>query len=814
MPLHTAVVFPRTVATLHINRKQTIDLVRKNSASDRDIVLALVKEGTAQEVSVQSLHRTGVLARIVKIQESHKDSLIVTFAAEKRVELTRFITEEPYCTAYVSDVIEDVGNPNEQIHLTDRIAVLAEKLIRNDGRYSSEHCNLFDLSRDIPGTYCDTIANQLFIPLEQKQKILEALSVTERAGILLGIITEELQNLSIERELESKVRRSIDRNQREDYLRQQLAEIRRELGEVDPEEKAIADFNQRIESFPDLPPAVRERAILETGRLRMLSAASAEYGSTKSYLDFLLKLPWNKFQPEETDAIKIEKTINKGYYGHKEIKDEVLEFIAIRKLTSDLRTPVLCLAGPPGTGKTTLAETIARALNREFVNINVAGLTSVEEIRGSSRTWVGSVAGRIMRAIASLESCNPVILLDDLDKLAQHQLGYSLPLLFVEILDPRQNKYFVDEYVGVHFDLSHVIFIATVDSLEGIPDVLAERMEIVEFAGYIEDEKIAVASDFILPKLMARHSLSQSDLRISPNAIRKIVRNYTLESGIIGLKRELEVICRKCVRQKSQSGRVSWRITEKNIERYLGLPIFIPEVAEGKPDVGVVTGLAWTESGGELMMVEGLRMRGVGTVITTGSLGEVMQESIQAAHSYIRSKADILGIDYADFGNYDVHIHFPSGGIPKDGPSAGLAVCLAIASVMSNCPIRNDIGVTGEVSLRGRVLPVSGIREKIAAAHRAKIFRLIVPGGNEKDVRSLPQQLVKDLEFIFVNDVEEVFEHALFNFDPEVLTLQQILETEITKATRNLQKRGQLGMPRASQKRRKSASKKSRRPQK
>jgi ATP-dependent Lon protease len=509
--------------------------------------------------------------------------------------------------------------------------------MKADGRYSSEHCNLFDLSRDEPSVYCDTVANQLHIALEQKQRVLSALSVTERAGILLGIVTEELQKLVIERELESKVNLSIEKNQREEYLRKQLAEIRRELGDADPEEKLIKEYFEKIETRPDLPEHVHERALLETERLKMLSVASAEYGSTKSYLDFLLKLPWNKLRPEKTDLTQMEKVITGSYYGHESVKSQIVEYLAIRKLTSNVRSPVLCLAGPPGTGKTSLAELIAKALNREFVNINLAGITSAEEIRGSNRTFLGAVPGRIMRELSSIESCNPVILLDDLDKLSEHQSGCSLPLLFVEIVDPRQNKNFVDDYLGLLFDLSHVLFIATVDSLDTVPNPLSERMEVVEFTGYIEDEKIAIARDFIIPKLIKRHRLTPSDLRFSPNAIRRIIRHYTLESGILGLKREIETICRKCVRQKASTGRVSWKVTEKNIERYLGTPVFIPEVAEMQPEVGVATGLAWTESGGELMMVEGLRMRGSGNVIPTGSLGEVMRESIQAAHSYVRS---------------------------------------------------------------------------------------------------------------------------------------------------------------------------------
>jgi ATP-dependent Lon protease len=794
LPLLTTVVFPGTVGTLHIIRKQSINLILENKDKEQGIVLSLAKDVSASQMLCKDLNGISVLAQIVKIQESLKDSIEVTVAAEKRVRITRFVTEEPYHTAYVDEVEEDVSNVHEQLSSTSRIAELVEKLVKGDNHYSPEQCSLFDLSRDEPGFYCDTVANRLHISLDAKQRVLSALSITQRAGILLGIVTEELQRISIENELRSKVELSIGKHQREKFLRQQLAQIRRELGDDDPDDKLIKEYFERIETSPNLPDHVRNRALLETERLKMLSPASAEYGSTKNYLDLLLQLPWNRFQPEENDIPKIEGVVSAGYYGHESVKTQILEYLAVRKLTSDIRSPVLCLAGPPGTGKTSLGQLIAEALNREFVVLNAASLTSVEEIRGTNRTFLGALPGRVIRAFAGLKSCNPVVLLDDLDKLSEHQLGLSLPLLLVELIDPRQNKTFVDHYLGLPFDLSHAIFIATIDSVDAVPESLSGRMEVVESAGYIEEEKVAIARQFIIPKLMKRHKLSASDLKFSPNAIRRIVRHYTLESGIQGLKRELEIMCRKCVRQKSSSGRVAWRVTEKNLERYLGTPVYIPEVAETQPEVGVVTGLAWTGSGGELMMVEGLKMRGSGNVITTGSLGDVMRESIQAAHSFIRSKADLLGIDYSDFGNFDVHIHFPSGGIPKDGPSAGLAVCIVIASVMSNCPIRNDIAVTGEVSLRGKVLPVSGTREKIAAAHRAGIFTLVMPSGNEKDIHLLPPQLNKEMSFVFVEKVEDVFEHTLIDFNPEVLSLQQMLQNEIVKATKNLQKQSQFNM--------------------
>lgn len=806
LPLLTTVVFPGSVATLHICRRQSISLIHERKETGKCVVLSLARDVLASEIKCDDLHEIGVLAHIVKIQESLKESLVVTFAAERRVRIQRFVTEEPYHTAYVEEANEDFGNPNEQFSFTKRIAELVGRLIGSDDRYSPEQCNLFDLSRDEPRFYCDTIANQLHITLEQKQRVLDALSVTERAGVLLGIVTEELGKATLERELKSKVELSIEKNQRETYLRRQLAEIRRQLGETDPDEKLVKEYLEKIEVSPNLPDHVRDRAFLETERLRNLSPASAEYGSAKGYLDLLLGLPWNKLQPEENSLSKIEEIITEGYYGHESVKTEILEYLAIRKLTADIRSPVLCLAGPPGTGKTSVAELIAKALNREFVNINAAGLTSVEEIRGRNRTFLGAVPGRIIRAFSNLKSCNPVILLDDLDKLSEHQLGYSLPFLFIDIIDPRQNRNFIDYYLGLPFDLSNAIFIATIESLDSIPDTLAERMEVIESIGFIEDEKVRIATNFIIPRLMKRHRLAPSDLKFSPNAVKRIVRYYTLESGLQGLKREIEVICRKCVRQKASSGKVSWKISERNLERYLGTPLYIPEVAETQPEVGLATGLAWTGSGGELMMVEGLRMPGAGNVFTTGSLGEVMRESIQAAHSYIRSKAELLSIDYADFGNYDVHIHFPSGGIPKDGPSAGLAVCVVIASVMSDCPIRNDIAVTGEVSLRGKVLTISGLREKVSAAHRAGIHNVAIPEGNRKDIKSLPSQLQDDMVFIFVETVEDVFEYTLLNFDPDVLSLQQMVQNEIVKATRNIRKQSQYGRGPASQKRKRSAS--------
>ena len=552
------------------------------------------------------------------------------------------------------------------------------------------------------------------------------------------------------------------------------------LGEAGLQEKEVAGLKEKIVEAP-LPPDVERQVLLEAERLRLISTASAEYGMLRTHIDWLLSLPWTKQKCGEVDLEKLEKVLTKEHFGQEKVKEKILELFSIRKLKKNLRGIVLCFAGPPGTGKTSLAQSIAKALGRRYVSISAAGIRDDSEIRGTRSTYTGALPGRILRSIKEAGCSNPLMMIEQIDKMATDLLKGEPLAALAQALDPEKNSDFLDNYLGMPFDLSDVIFVTTANVVDEIPSPVLDLMEVIEFSGFIEEEKLEIAKKFILPVQLKKHGLTRQDLRVTDEALKKMIRQYTIEAGIKNLQREMENICRRCARAKASRVFTSCQITAENLEEYLGTPIYIPDIVPKKPEVGVAVGLAWTEAGGDLMLIEALRMRGSGQVISTGQLGDVMKESIQAAHSFVRSKAEILGINYDDFTSHDIHIHFPSGSIPKDGPSAGITISLAIASVMSNKPIRNDVAMTGEVSLRGRVIPVAGVREKISAAHRVGIRFIILPKGNEKNLLDVPEKIRKETKFIFVKRIEEVFETALLDYDESQKQIEEILTREIGK---------------------------------
>ena len=564
-------------------------------------------------------------------------------------------------------------------------------------------------------------------------------------------------------------------------------EIKNELGEVGLQEKEVVELKEKIREAP-LPPYVERQVLLEAERLRLISTASAEYGMLRTHVDWLLSLPWTKQEYGEVDLEKLERVLTEEHFGQEKVKEKILELFSIRKLKKDLKGIVLCFAGPPGTGKTSLAQSIAKALGRRFVRVSVAGIRDESEIRGTRSTYTEAFPGKILRSIKEAGCNNPLMMIEQIDKMATDLLKGEPSAALAEVLDAEKNSNFLDSYLGMPYDLSDVIFVTTANMEDDIPSPILDLMEVIEFSGFIEEEKLEITKKFILPVQLKKHGLTEQDLNFTDEALKKIIRQYTVEAGIRSLQREMENICRRCARAKvslktQNSGKpfTSWEITEENLEEFFGTPIYIPDIVPKKPEVGVAIGLAWTEAGGDLMLIEALKMKGSGQVISTGQLGEVMKESIQAAHSFVRSKAEILGINYDDFTNYDIHVHFPSGAIPKDGPSAGITISLVIASVMSDKPIRNDVAMTGEVSLRGRVIPVAGIREKVSAAHRVGIRFIILPKGNEKNLLDVPEKIRKETKFIFVERIEEVFKTALLDYDENQKKIEEILRKEIGK---------------------------------
>lgn len=549
-------------------------------------------------------------------------------------------------------------------------------------------------------------------------------------------------------------------------------------------ENEVKRLKTLIKDSSHLPPEAVARATIEADRLSQLSTASAEYGVTKIYLDWLLSLPWGRRTPENYEISGVEKVLSSEYYGPDYLKEQILQRLSVRKLQGGaIDGPTLCLIGAPGTGKASLAKAIAHALGKEFIRISVGGISEVAEIKGTTRTLLGAFPGKIIRALKDAGMCDPVILIEDIDYFNVDN-DSSVNMALLEALDTRKNSRFMDSYLGVPFDLSKVFFICSIRSFEDIPEQFLPRFDIVEIPGYIEKEKIVISKQYIIPNLLKKHGIAKSGLKFTGKALSKIISNYTQEAGLLGFSQQIEKICRRIALEKLKKTKRSWTVNEKNIESYLGPAYFIPERAESLPEIGTAAGLAWTGAGGELMFIEGLKMKGSGEIITTGSLGEVMKESIQAAHSYVRSKADILGIDFNDFHEFDVHIHFPSGAIPKDGPSAGITVCLVIASVMSERPIRNDIAMTGEVTLRGRVLPVVGIKEKISAAYRAGIYHVALPKENRKDIKELPKEILRKTKFTFIERVDELFEICLLDFTPSSYTLEKVFAQEIERTKR------------------------------
>jgi ATP-dependent Lon protease len=552
----------------------------------------------------------------------------------------------------------------------------------------------------------------------------------------------------------------MKKEKRESNLGEKLNQGEWGWGGMDFEEGGIGNLRDKIRK-KTLPPEVENKVLFEAERLKLISPASAEYGTIRNHLEWILSLPWKKSPPQKIDIKKVEEILDKEYYGKRKVKDQILEYLSIKKLKKDLRGFSLCFCGPPGTGKTALAQILANALERKFARISIAGIRDEAEIRGHRMTYMGALPGKIIRSLRETGTSNPLILIEEIDRIGSQALRGEPTSALLEALDPELNSRFIDYYLGIPYDLSDVMFVTTATVEEEIPAHILDVVEVVPLTGFVEEEKIHIAKKFLIPHQLSRHGLTPRELKITDTALKKIIRQYAIETGLRNLQRQIQNICRKCAREKASKRKKCLRIDQDNLEKFLGAPIYIPDLARRKPEIGVVTGLAWTASGGDIMLIEALKMPGSGQVISTGQLGEQIRESIQTAHSFVRSMAQDLNINYDDFINYDIHIHFPSTAIPKDGSSAGCAISLVIASVMSEIPTRNDVAISGEASLRGRILPVMGIKEKVSAAARVGIKNIILPKSNEENISEVPEQIRKNVNFIWVERMEEVFKIGL-----------------------------------------------------
>lgn len=778
LPMRSGIVFPGEIDTVQIGRKGNLALMQTVSSADNLLVLSFAPKGV-KAGSRSGLSQVGVLARVQSVKPAMGDSRMVTLEGVRRVALTAIKTSKPFLVASLAELdIPAEGHRQTKKRIAE-IIELVSHLVLLDDRYTDEVTYTLEINKSAPATFADRVASMIHLQLSDKQEILEAIHIPERLEVIIRLLKEEVEKISLSIQINQRVNRSLEKKKRDSFLRQQLMEIRRELGEEFVEADFSRHYQKLIKANRSLPASVASRLNFEASRLKHLSSSSNEYGSTQNYLDLMLSLPWEASKPTKYDLVEVEKIINAEYYGLVRTKEQVLEYLAVRQMSKDTRDmSILCMSGAVGTGKASLVKAIAKSIGCQFVRLNGTSLTTVEDIKGFNRTEIGSEPGQLVKAIKKAGSFDLVVYLEDLEYVIESEDSNAL-LALLEAVDPRHNSEFTDSFVGLPLDFSRILFVLGVSYIDEFPEPFAHRLELVEMPGYIEREKIAIAKKYILPKLYKRHGLTRTELRFSEKALTRIIRQYTMEAGLITLQQQLEKIFRKVTRKKASCRNCRYSLTDANVNEFLGTRQYIPEKAMQRPEIGVATGLAWTGAGGDLMMIEGLKMKGTGQVMYTGSLGEVMKESIQAAHSFVRSRAETLGIDHNDFVNFDIHIHFPMGAIPKDGPSAGATVSLVVASIMAERPIRHDIAVTGEVTLRGKVLSVGGVKEKVSAAYRAGIYTIILPKENEKDLKSLPQEISRKTKFIFIENVDELFEKGLLDFTPSTYTLEKIFAEEI-----------------------------------
>ncbi len=760
IPLRGLSVFPYMVLHFDVGREKSISALEEAMANDQMIFLTTQKEAETDLPTSEDFYEVGTIAKIKQMLKLPGDAIRVLVEGISRARIIELTQEEPFFKAEVEEeMVEAELEIDKELEALMRTVLDAfENYVSISNRISPEILMSVTAIEE-PGRLADIISSHMILKIEQKQEILEAFHPKDRLEVLHRLLLREIEILEIERQINAKVKKQINKVQKEYYLKEQLKAIQEELGDHGSIDDEMDEYRDRIKKAK-LPKKVEEKVVKEVDRLSRLSPGSAESGVIRNYVDWILDLPWNKQTKDRLD-IKIAKEIlDEDHYGLKKVKERIIEYLAIRQLAKEMKGPIICLVGPPGVGKTSIAKSIARSLNRNFVRMSLGGVRDEAEIRGHRRTYIGAIPGRIISAIKEGGSKNPVFLFDEIDKLTSDFRGDPAAAL-LETLDPEQNKDFTDHYLEVPFDLSKVMFITTANSLGTIPRPLLDRMEVIEVSGYTEEEKLVIAQKYLLPKQIKEHAMKPEDLQISEQVIRDVINSYTRESGVRNLERQLATICRKAVRRMLEEKTTMVRIQPGNLKNYLGIPRFRHDKAQEKDEVGIATGLAWTAVGGETLSIEVTTMKGNGKLVLTGQLGDVMKESARAGISYIRSKMEELKLQDDFYQTLDIHIHIPEGAIPKDGPSAGITMATAVISALTNMPIHREVAMTGEITLRGRVLPVGGIKEKVLAANRAGIKKVLLPVQNEKDVEEIPENVRKKLELVFVEHMDQVLEQAL-----------------------------------------------------
>jgi ATP-dependent Lon protease len=759
LPLKETVVFPESVTPLAIGQERSIKLVEGAVSGDRLLALVAVKDPEVEQPGWDELHRVGTAAVIQKMIKVPDGTLRVLVQGTHRIRLDQPVQSEPYLVGEFAELPDELEQTPEVEALTRNVQHLFGRVI-GLVPYLPEELQLAAANVEDPSALCNLVASTLRLKTEEKQRLLELTNVEARLREVSAILNRELEVLELGSKIQSQVQEEMEKGQREFFLRQQLKAIQEELGEGDADQAEVNELRSRLDEL-DLPEEVRKAAERELGRLEKLPSAAAEYGVIRTYLDWLVSLPWNKTTKDNLDLEHARRVLDEDHFDLDKVKDRILEHLAVSKLKNDLSGPILCFVGPPGVGKTSLGQSIARALGRKFARLSVGGVRDEAEIRGHRRTYIGAMPGTIIRTIRDAESMNPVLLIDEIDKMGADYRGDPASAM-LEVLDPEQNKSFRDHYLDLPFDLSKVLFICTANTLDTIPSPLLDRMDIIQLSGYTEDEKFWIAKRFLLPKQLEAHGLGDDRVKVTDNALRLVIREYTREAGVRSLERRLADVLRKAARQiaEGKTRAATLRIDERRVRAWLGPRRFEAEVRKRTADPGVATGLAFTAVGGDVLFFEATAYPGKGRLTITGQLGDVMQESAQAALSWVRAHGEQLGVDPAWFQEHDVHLHVPAGAVPKDGPSAGITMATAIASLVLNQPVAEDVAMTGEITLTGQVLPIGGIREKVLAAQRAGLKRVILPRENEPDLQELPPETKRELEFILVDSIDEVLEAA------------------------------------------------------
>lgn len=758
IPLRDLILFPNLVVPLFVGRERSIHALEESMRQGHLVALVTQKEAETQDPEIEDIYEVGCAASIMQELKLPDGTAKALVEGQQRIKIVEFVQTDPFFLVRV-EAIEESLEADMETQALMRTLINDFERASELGKPVPQEVLMASSSIEEPGRLADFVAFHLNLKIDEKQEILEAIEPYTRLERTVTFLRKELEILELGSKIQNRVKEQMTKTQREYFLREQLKAIQQELGHLDEVQAEVEEYKEKIAEAA-MPTEVEEKALKELGRLEKMPPAAAETSVIRTYLDWLIGLPWNTESEEKLELVAAQEILDEDHYGLEKVKERVLEYLAVHKLTDRMRGPILCFVGPPGVGKTSIGKSIARSLGREFIRMSLGGVRDEAEIRGHRRTYVGALPGRIIQSISQVGTNNPVFMMDEIDKVGMDFRGDPTSAL-LEVLDPEQNFAFQDHYLEAPFDLSDVMFITTANLLDPIPPALRDRMEVIHFPGYTEDEKVHIAIRYLIPKQLQEHGLTPGKLEFTEPALREIVRRYTREAGVRNLERTVAMVCRQVARKVVEGKKSKTRVTDRTLHKYLGPPKFSFGLAEERDEVGAATGLVWTEVGGDVITIEATKMPGKGGLTLTGHLGDVMRESAQAAVSYIRTRTADLDIaeDFAD--TYDMHIHVPAAAIPKDGPSAGITMAVALASVLTGCPVRRDIAMTGEITLRGRVLPIGGLKEKLLAAHRAGITTVLIPKENVRDLDLMPDHVREELKIVPVSSMDEVLGQAL-----------------------------------------------------